>query len=260
MSKPVRLLSYNVNGIRAAMRKGLIPWLSTVSPDVVCLQEIKAMEDQIDTEALRKAGFRYQYWFPAKRKGYSGTAILSKIEPLHVEYGTGIGFMDDEGRNIRADFNGFSVMSVYVPSGTNDERLRIKFRYMDAFYAYMSDLLRHNSRLIVSGDYNICHKPIDIHDPVRLRNVSGFLPEEREWLSAFMDLGFDDTFRLFDPRPEQYTWWSYRAGARARNKGWRIDYHLATADLRPAVRRHVILRDALHSDHAPILMELDGGL
>ncbi len=260
MDSTLKIVSYNVNGVRAALRKGLGQWLAAVDPDIVCLQEIKATEDQIDKELFRQLGYAHQYWYPARRKGYSGVAILSKIRPDDVIYGTGIDFMDDEGRNLMARFGDFSVMSLYLPSGTNDERLAVKFRYMDAFYRYTSDLLRHELRLIVSGDYNICHKPIDIHDPVRLKNVSGFLPEERAWLSAYMDLGFDDTFRLFDPRPHQYTWWSYRAGARQRNKGWRIDYHLATQSLRPHIRRHVILRDAVHSDHAPILLEMERNL
>ncbi len=253
----IKIISYNVNGIRAALRKGLAQWLALSSPDILCLQEIKATEDQIDKEIFRQLGFTYQYWFPALRKGYSGTAILSKIKPENVEKGVGIDFMDAEGRNIRADFKDFSVMSLYLPSGTNEERLRIKFRYMDKFYNYISDLKKHVPRLIISGDYNICHQPRDIHDPVRLQHVSGFLPEERAWLTAFMDLGFTDSFRMFDPRPEQYTWWSYRAGARQRNKGWRIDYHLTSGILNEKLKRSLILKDAIHSDHVPILLELD---
>ena len=252
----MKIISYNVNGIRAAMRKGLVQWLKAVDADVVGFQEIKAVEEQIDTEALRQAGYEYQYWFPAKRKGYSGTGIISKIKPRHVEYGTGIDYMDNEGRNIRADFDGFSFMSMYLPSGTNDERLQFKFRYMDDFLDYAQDLKKEIPRLIISGDYNICHQAKDIHDPVRLQHVSGFLPEEREWLSRFIDSGFHDSFRAFDPRPHQYTWWSYRAGSRKRNKGWRIDYHMVSPDLMPEVKRSIILPEAVHSDHCPILIEL----
>ena len=252
----IKIISYNVNGIRAALRKGLAQWLSVTSPDILCLQEIKASEDQIDKEIFRQLGFKYQYWYPAQRKGYSGTAILSKIKPQNIEKGTGIDFIDYEGRNIRADFEGFSVMSLYLPSGTNDERLQIKFKFMDKFYNYISDLKNQIPGLIISGDYNICHQPRDIHDPIRLQHVSGFLPEEREWLSAFMDLGFTDTFRMFDPRPHQYSWWSYRAGARQRNKGWRIDYHLTDKTLDHKIERSIILKDAMHSDHAPILLEI----
>jgi len=253
----MKIVSYNVNGIRAAMRKGLIQWILSAQPDVVGFQEIKALENQIDTEELKKAGFKYQYWFSAQKKGYSGTGIISKIKPLHVEYGTGIDYMDMEGRNIRIDFKDFSYMSMYMPSGTNNTRLQFKFRYMHDFLNYAEQLKEKIPHLLISGDYNICHQPIDIHDPVRLQHVSGFLPEERAWLSEFMNLGFVDTFRLFDSRPHQYTWWSYRAGSRDRNKGWRIDYHLATPSLQNRIKRSVILPEAKHSDHCPILIELD---
>ncbi len=252
----MKIISYNVNGIRAAMRKGLTDWLKLIDADVVGFQEIKAKEEQIDTEALKTLGYHYQYWFPADKKGYSGTGIISKIKPEHVEYGTGIDYMDFEGRNIRADFKDFSFMSMYLPSGTNDARLQFKFKYMNEMLRYASDLKKEIPKLIISGDYNICHRPIDIHDPVRLKNVSGFLPEERAWLTDFMNEGFIDSFRQFNSLPEQYTWWSYRAGARQRNKGWRIDYHLVTPKLMPQVKRSVILPEAKHSDHCPILIEL----
>ncbi len=252
----MKIVSYNVNGIRAAMRKGLTDWLKQVDAEVVGFQEIKAKEEQIDTEALKALGYHYQYWFPADKKGYSGTGIISKIKPEHVEYGTGIDYMDFEGRNIRADFKDFSFMSMYLPSGTNDARLQFKFKYMDEMLRYASDLKKEIPKLIISGDYNICHQPIDIHDPVRLKNVSGFLPEERAWLTDFMNEGFIDSFRQFNSLPEQYTWWSYRAGSRQRNKGWRIDYHLVTPELMPQIKRSVILPEAKHSDHCPILIEL----
>jgi len=253
----MKIVSYNVNGIRAAMRKGLVQWLMQTQPDVVGFQEIKALENQIDTEALRQAGYLYQYWFPAQKKGYSGTGIISKIKPQNVIYGTGIEYMDVEGRNIRADFDDFSFMSMYLPSGTNDRRLAFKFRYMDDFLSYAKSLQKEIPRLIISGDYNICHQHKDIHDPVRLQHVSGFLPEEREWLSRFIDSGFIDSFRQFDPRPHQYTWWSYRAASRERNKGWRIDYHMVTPKLAPNIKRSIILPEAKHSDHCPILIELE---
>ncbi len=252
----MKIISYNVNGIRAAMRKGLNEWLKSVDADIIGFQEIKAKEDQIDTESLKKLGYNYQYWFPAERKGYSGVGIISKHKPLHVEYGTGIDYMDFEGRNIRIDFDDFSFMSMYLPSGTNTERLQFKFKYMDDILRYASDLKKEIPNLIISGDYNICHQPIDIHDPVRLQHVSGFLPEERAWLTDFMKEGFTDSFRVFDKRPHRYTWWSYRAGSRQRNKGWRIDYHLVTPDLMNRVKRSVILPEAKHSDHCPILIEL----
>ncbi len=252
----MKIISYNVNGIRAAMRKGLVQWLEQVGADIVGFQEIKAVENQIDTEALTQAGYIYQYWFPAQKKGYSGTGIISKVKPTNVVYGTGIDYMDAEGRNIRADFDHFSFMSMYLPSGTNDKRLAVKFRYMDDFLEYAKQLKQNFPKLIISGDYNICHQPKDIHDPIRLQYVSGFLPEERAWLSQFIESGFVDSFRQFDSRPEQYTWWSYRAGSRERNKGWRLDYHMITPSLQDIVKRSIILPEAKHSDHCPILIEL----
>ncbi len=253
----MKIISYNVNGIRAAMKKDFITWLTAANPDVLCLQEIKATQDQIDTDAFTKAGYPYQYYFSAEKKGYSGTAIISKIEPNHVEYGTGIPSMDQEGRNVRADFDNLSVMSMYLPSGTNDARLSFKFKYMDEFLDYVTDLRQEIPNLIVCGDYNICHKAIDIHDPVRLKNTSGFLPEERAWMDKLVDSGFIDTFRMFNQEPGQYSWWSYRGGSRARNKGWRLDYHMATPPLENRIKRAVILSDAVHSDHCPVLVEVE---
>ncbi len=252
----MKIVSYNVNGIRAAMRKGLVEWLKQTNPDIVGFQEIKALENQIDTVALADAGYLYQYWFPAQKKGYSGTGIISKIKPHTVVYGTGIDYMDFEGRNIRADFDDFSFMSLYLPSGTNPERLAFKFKYMADFLEYATKLQQNLPNLIISGDYNICHQAHDIHDPIRLQHVSGFLPEERAWLTTFIQSGFIDSFRQFDSRPEQYTWWSYRAGSRERNKGWRIDYHMVSPALKHKIKRSLILPEAKHSDHCPILLEL----
>ena len=253
----MKILSYNVNGIRAALKKGFLEWLSSTNADVICLQEIKAQEDQLDLKVFHDAGYPYCYWYSAQKKGYSGVAILSKIEPKNVTYGTGIEHMDFEGRNIRADFDNFSVMSMYLPSGTNIARLDYKFMYMDDILEYLTELRKLIPNLLVCGDYNICHKAIDIHDPVRLKTVSGFLPEERAWLSKFIDSGFIDTFREFNDQPHQYSWWSYRANARANNKGWRLDYGMITLSLREKLKRSVILQEAKHSDHCPILVELD---
>jgi exodeoxyribonuclease-3 len=253
----MRIISYNVNGIRAAMTKGFTEWLTQANPDVICLQEIKATVDQIDTEAITKAGYPFQYYFSAQKKGYSGVAILSKTEPKQVVYGTGIASMDFEGRNIRADFEDFSVMSLYLPSGTNMDRLEHKFNYMDEFQSYINRLNVEIPNLIIGGDYNICHQAIDIHDPIRNAKVSGFLPEERRWIDGFMNSGFIDSFRHFNKEPDQYTWWSYRANARNNNKGWRIDYNLVSESMRNRLKRAVILSEAKHSDHCPILVEID---
>ena len=253
----MKIISYNVNGIRAAINKGFIDWLKSANPDVICLQEIKAMKDQLELHLFEEAGYEYHYWFSAQKKGYSGVAILSKTEPNHVEYGTGISSMDFEGRNLRADFNCVSVMSLYLPSGTNLDRLDHKLEYMAMFQDYINDLKKGIPNLIICGDYNICHQAIDIHDPIRNANVSGFLPVEREWIGNFMDNGFIDSFRHFNKEPHNYTWWSYRANARANNKGWRLDYALASLPLQEKLKRSVILSDAEHSDHCPILLEIE---
>jgi exodeoxyribonuclease-3 len=253
----MKIISYNVNGIRAALNKGFMDWLKSANPDVVCLQEIKAMKEQLELDIFEEAGYKYHYWFSAQKKGYSGVAILSKIKPNHVEYGTGIASMDFEGRNLRVDFNGVSVMSLYLPSGTNDDRLQHKFDYMDMFQEYINDLKKDIPNLIICGDYNICHEAIDIHNPKGLSNVSGFLPVEREWIGNFMNNGFIDSFRHFNKEPDNYTWWSYRANARANNKGWRLDYALASLPLQEKLKRSVILSDAEHSDHCPILLEIE---
>lgn len=252
----MKIISYNVNGIRAAMRKGFIDWLKAADPDIICLQEIKANFDQVEIDEIEKAGYLYHYWFSAVKKGYSGVAILSKTKPNHIEYGTGIEYMDVEGRNLRVDFDNFSVMSLYLPSGTNIARLDHKFTFMADFQKYIDNLKTEIPNLVISGDYNICHRAIDIHDPVRLSKVSGFLPVEREWLDNFINNGFIDSFRHFNDEPDNYTWWSYRANARNNNKGWRIDYHLVSEPLQQNLKRAVILPDAMHSDHCPLLVEL----
>lgn len=252
----MKIISYNVNGIRAALRKGFIDWLISADPDILCLQEIKANPDQFDSKPFEDAGYKYNYWYPAQKKGYSGVAILSKHEPLNVAYGTGIEYMDFEGRNLRIDFEGFSVMSLYLPSGTNIKRLEHKFQFMADFQLYIDQLKLQIPNLIISGDYNICHRAIDIHDPVRLKNTSGFLPEERAWIDDFMNSGFVDSFRHLNKESDNYSWWSYRANARDNNKGWRIDYNLISEPLKEKLKRAVILPEAKHSDHCPVLIEI----
>lgn len=253
----MKIVSYNVNGIRAALKKGFLDWLVAVSPDVVCLQEIKANEDQLDLSLFEEAGYKYNYWYSAQKKGYSGVAILSKTKPDNVVFGTGIDYMDFEGRNIRADFGDISIMSMYLPSGTNIQRLDLKLTYMADFQEYTDSLRLTKPNLIVLGDYNICHEAIDIHNPVGLKNVSGFLPVEREWIGDFMKSGFIDSFREFNTEPDNYTWWSYRANARNNNKGWRLDYAMVASTLKERLSRSVILSEAKHSDHCPILIELE---
>lgn len=253
----MRIISYNVNGIRAAISKGFIEWLQHSNPDVICLQEIKATEDQVPFLDIEMAGYPYQYYYPATKKGYSGVAILSKIKPNNIVFGTGIEHMDFEGRNVRVDFDDLSVMSLYLPSGTNIDRLSHKFMFMDDFQNYVNELKKEIPNLVICGDYNICHKAIDIHDPIRNANVSGFLPQERDWLDRFIRNGFIDSFRFFNDQPDNYSWWSYRAGARGNNKGWRIDYCLVSETLKDKLKRAYILPEAKHSDHCPVVVEIE---
>ncbi|MGY8923884.1 MAG: exodeoxyribonuclease III [Flavobacteriales bacterium] len=252
----MKIFSYNVNGIRAAIKKGFLEWLNEYGPDIICIQEIKANTDQLDLDLFSKIGYKYNYWFSAQKKGYSGVAVLSKHKPISVCYGTGIEHMDFEGRNLRLDFEKFSVMSLYLPSGTNIQRLGYKFKYMEEFYNYILELKKSIPNLIICGDYNICHEIIDIHDPIRNVKISGFLPEERSWITNFMNLGFIDSFRYLNPDPNSYSWWSYRANSRANNKGWRIDYNMVSENLKSNIKSSYILDQIYHSDHCPVAVEL----
>jgi len=254
----MKIVTYNVNGIRAAMRKDLVGWLKATDADIVCLQEIKASPDQLlDLLLIEQLGYEH-YWYPAEKKGYSGTAILTKKSPKHVEYGCGEEDYDKEGRIIRTDFDDFSVISAYFPSGSSgDLRQDFKFRFLDDFQQYSNKLLTDIPKLVISGDYNICHRAIDIHNPKSNAKSSGFLPEEREWMEGFINSGYVDSFRHLNPDPHHYTWWSYRAGARAKNLGWRIDYNMVSNQLGDHIKRSVILKDAMHSDHCPVLLELE---
>jgi len=253
----VKILTYNVNGIRAALRKDFASWLKATNPDVLCLQEIKANSEQFDESIFTDLGY-HCFWNSAEKKGYSGVAILTKTKPQHVEYGCGIEQIDFEGRILRADFDGFSVMSAYFPSGSSgDLRQAFKMKFLNQFQTYINTLKKDFPKLIISGDYNICHKAIDIHNPQRNKNTSGFLPEEREWMSGFIASGFVDSFRSLNPEPHNYSWWSYRANARAKNLGWRIDYNMISKNLLAHLSRSAILSQAFHSDHCPVLVELD---
>lgn len=252
----MKVISYNVNGIRAALKKGFIEWLEAANPDVICLQETKAHKEQLDLSLFENAGYKYNYWFSAQKKGYSSVAILCKKEPKNIVYGTGIDSMDFEGRNIRVDFDTVSIMSLYLPSGTNDTRLEFKLNYMAEFQEYVNVLKKEVPNLIICGDYNICHEEIDIHNP-KMKGVSGFLPVERTWIGNFIKSGFIDSFRELNKEPDHYSWWSYRANARNNNKGWRIDYHMMTEPLRERLQRAYILPEARHSDHCPIVVEIE---
>lgn len=252
----MKVISYNLNGVRAAMRKGLGEWLNQNKPDIACFQEIKAYQEQIDETYFNQMGY-YCFWHPAEKKGYSGVGTITKAKPRNVETGMGYEEFDHEGRVQKLDFDDFTLVNVYIPSGTTGTvRQDFKYKWLDAFYDYIKKLMQVSPRLLIGGDYNICHKPIDIHNPQANKNSSGFLPEERAWLDSLIDLGFIDTFRYFNQEPHYYTWWSYRANAREKNKGWRIDYQMATHELEQNLKNALINSDAKHSDHCPAFLDI----
>jgi len=251
------ILTYNINGIRAAIKKDLPKWIDSTSADIICLQEIKAKEEQFDKKVFEEFGYS-SYIKSAAKPGYSGVAIISKIKPIHVKYDCGITKIDSEGRFIRLDFKNYSVLSMYFPSGSSgDLRQAFKIEFLKIFSEYINKLKLKIPNLIICGDFNICHKAIDIHNPLRNKNTSGFLPQEREWLSQFLNSGFTDVFRFFNQDPHHYSWWSYRARAREKNLGWRIDYIMVSNNLQDKLKRSVILSQAIHSDHCPVLLEID---
>lgn len=253
----MKVISYNVNGLRSAMSKGLVDWLKTENPDVICLQEIKAHKENVDYKQFEDLGYE-TFWYPAQKKGYSGVAIFSKIKPDTVRFGSGYEQSDFEGRVLSLDFGNTTLISAYFPSGTSgDERQTYKYQWLDEFFDYIDDLKQNGRSIIICGDYNICHKPIDIHNPVSNKNSSGFLPEERAWMDKWFESKLVDTFRLHYPDlKDQYSWWSYRANARANNKGWRIDYISVSEDLKEKVITAGILSEARHSDHCPVVAEI----
>ncbi len=253
----MKIISYNVNGIRSAMNKGLLEWLGTNPADIICFQEIKAHKENVDFQRIEDMGYQ-TFWYPAEKKGYSGVAIFSKIKPDHVQYGNGYMQSDAEGRVIRADFGAVTLINAYFPSGSSgDIRQTYKYQWLEEFFGYINELKKERPNLIVVGDYNICHRAIDIHNPVSNKDSSGFLPEERAWMDKWFDNGFVDTFRHFNPHPDQYSWWSFRANARANNKGWRIDYISISRNLEQLLKNSTIYPDVIHSDHCPVYAEMD---
>jgi len=253
----MNIISYNVNGIRAALNKGFVEWLQKENPDVLCIQETKAQAGQFDTYVFDHLGYKH-YWFSAVKKGYSGVGILTKIKPDNIIAGIGNPKYDNEGRVLRTDIGDISIISVYVPSGTTGEiRQGYKMEFLADFTEFLEKLRKERPNIIISGDYNICHKAIDINHPEKHKNVSGFLPEERAWFDEFIESGMIDTFREFDNSPEKYSWWSYRANSRVKNLGWRIDYHIVTPELRSKLTGASILDQVVHSDHCPVKVELE---
>ena len=241
----MKIISFNVNGIRAALKKGLLEWIIETDATIICLQEIKLFETELVEDLFTELGF-HCYWMPAQKKGYSGVAILTKVKPNNVEYGLGIELFDNEGRVISAVFDSFRLICAYFPSGTTgDIRQDIKMQYLDSFYQYIEKLANEGEKLVICGDVNICHEAIDIHNPKSNKNSSGFLPEEREWVTKFLGSGYVDTFRHLNNEPHNYTWWSYRAGARGKNLGWRIDYFFTSKSLLEKITAAEIHPDVL---------------
>ena len=255
----MKIISYNVNGLRSAIAKGFLDWLSEESPDVLCLQETKLQEEQYPKEIFDELQYRSYLHCATRKKGYSGVAILCKQEPDSIEAGMNMPEYDAEGRFLRADFGDLSIVSVYHPSGTSgEERQGFKMQWLEDFQNYVAELRKSRPNLILCGDYNISHEPIDIHDPVRNAKNSGFLPEERAWMTGFLNSGFTDSFRDQNPTLRQYSWWSYRFHARSNNKGWRLDYCMVSNEAKDRIEGAWILNDAVHSDHCPVAVRIGG--
>lgn len=254
----MRIISYNVNGIRSAMKKGFCDWLQTNPADIICVQETKAEKDNVDHKQFTDLGFN-DYWYSAEKKGYSGVAVFTKVKPDFLQMGNGYMQSDSEGRVLRLDFGDITLINAYFPSGTSgDIRQTYKYLWLNEFHEYLKILRTERSKLIVCGDYNIAHKVIDIHDPKGNKKSSGFLPEERAWMDNFLADGFIDSFRQVNQQPHQYSWWSARfPSVRLNNKGWRIDYINVSEPLRNAIKDAKILPDVKHSDHCPVYLELE---
>lgn len=254
----MKIISYNVNGIRAALKKDLLSWLKHENPDILCIQETKSMPDQVDASVFEDLGY-HANWHSAEKKGYSGVLTLSKESPDKVESGIGIPVYDREGRVIRTDFKELTILNCYFPSGSSsEERHEFKIKFVNDFEPWVMKLRKNRENLIVLGDYNIVRLDIDIHNPQRKDKPSGFREGERKWLNDWFENGFTDAFRkLYPDLQDAYSWWSYRAGARQKNKGWRIDYISTSDKLSDKIQSISHDKDAGHSDHAPVIMNID---
>ncbi len=254
----MRIISYNVNGIRAAIGKGFLDWLKTDPADVICLQETKALRENVDAKLFNAIGY-HDFWFSAQKKGYSGVAILTRFKPDNIVFGTGHHISDFEGRVLQIDIGNLRVINAYFPSGTSgSERQSYKYQWLDEFLLYVWELKKKHPNMVICGDYNIAHKTVDIHDPKGNKNSSGFLPDERAWMDRFFENGFYDTFRLVHPEAlHRYSWWSQRfPSVRLNNKGWRIDYISVSEALKNRVADAEILPEVKHSDHCPVYLKL----
>ena len=251
------IVSYNVNGIRAALKKGFVDWMKEGKFDFVCLQETKAHAEQVDTALFTELGY-HQNWHSAEKKGYSSVATFSKKAPTNIVAGCGIEKYDREGRILRTDFDDWTLLNCYFPSGTSgEERQAFKYEFLDDFFNWIKELKKERPKLIIVGDYNIAHTENDIHNPKSNKNSSGFLPEERAWMTKWFESGFTDSFRFLNPEKTEYSWWSYRANARANNKGWRIDYQSVSENLKDKLVSAHHMGDAKHSDHCPVYLEIE---
>lgn len=252
----MKIASLNINGYRAALKKGFLDWLESESPDVLCLQEVKILEHQADVEKVEELGYKH-YWFPAEKPGYSGVATLSKMTADQVTRGCGMDAYDREGRILRTDFGDLTVVNAYFPSGSSsEERHAFKMQFLEDIGPWFKELKMNRPKLVVCGDYNIVHLDMDIHNPERRDNPSGFRPEERAWLDQWFKEDFVDGFRKVHPDKREYSWWSYRAGARGKNKGWRIDYISVTPELARKVKAAEQQKDAFFSDHCPVIIDM----
>lgn len=253
----MKIVSYNVNGIRSAITKGLVDWLKEDQFDIVCFQELKAATESIPAELFQELGY-HTYWFSAQKKGYSGVGVISKVAPLAVTYGNENEQSNYEGRVIKLEFEHFVLINAYFPSGSSgDERQVYKYQWLDEFYTYIQEVKKAGKPVIVTGDYNICHTEIDIHNPKSNKDTSGFLPEERAWMDKWFQAGMVDTFRHICKDPHHYSWWSFRANARNNNKGWRIDYISVDQSIQDKIVDAKIFPAVKHSDHCPVYLDIN---
>ncbi|MEO5647103.1 MAG: exodeoxyribonuclease III [Chitinophagaceae bacterium] len=254
----MRIISYNVNGVRAAINKGLIDWLKTDPADVICLQETKASQENVADQLFHEAGYPYHYWYSAQKKGYSGVAVFSKIKPAEIQYGTGHEVSDSEGRVLQLQFGKVRLINAYFPSGTTGEiRQTYKYQWLNEMFDYLGELQEKYPKIVICGDYNIAHKEIDLFSPKTNQKTSGFLPDERLWMDKLLENGFIDGFRHINKEPQQYSWWSQRfPTVREQNKGWRLDYINVTKNLAKNILDAKILCDVKHSDHCPVYLDL----
>jgi exodeoxyribonuclease-3 len=253
----LRIITLNLNGIRSAAKKGFLEWLARSRADIVCVQELKAQASDLAQELLAPQGFN-GFFHHAEKKGYSGVGLYTRQKPTAVVSGLGISEIDSEGRYLRVDIGKLSVISIYLPSGSSSEdRQQVKFDFMKRFLPRLRKLGKEGREIVLCGDWNIAHHEIDLKNWRGNRKNSGFLPEERTWLTQVFELGWVDVFRRVDQRPEQYTWWSNRGQAWAKNVGWRIDYHIATPGIAATAKRVAIYKDERFSDHAPLTIDYD---